>query len=74
MGRHLELTRKAALKAAEEVEKLIKEAKKAKTPPEREKLLKMAEGAHKIMEAHLKSQQAAAQKDWAETKAMFNMK
>jgi len=73
MGRHLEATKKAALKAAEEVEKLVKEAKKAKTPQEREKLLKMAEGAQKIMQAHLKSQEAAAQKDWAETKALFNM-
>jgi len=74
MGRHLEATRKAALKAAEEVDKLIKQAKGAKTQEERTKLLKMAEGAHKIMEAHLKSQPAAAQKDWAETRALFNMK
>ncbi|MBL8293167.1 MAG: hypothetical protein JNN08_15075 [Bryobacterales bacterium] len=73
MGRHLEATKKAALKAAEEVDKLVKEAKKAKTQQEREKLLKMAEGAQKIMQAHLKSQEAAAQKDWAETKALFNM-
>lgn len=65
MGSNLEAINSAIKKADAEREKIIKEWKAAKTPQEKEKLKKMAEGIRKMILAHLDQVDAAKAKDRA---------
>jgi hypothetical protein len=71
MGQHLDATMKACSKAYAEAEKLKKQYDAAKTPQDKEKYKKMAEGAKKIGLAHFKMIDAAKQKDEAELLGIF---
>ncbi len=71
MGSHLDAIAAAVKKAKKEAEKLEKEFLAAKTPQEKEKLKKMAEGAWKIAEAHINQVDAAKAKDKAEMLEIF---
>jgi hypothetical protein len=71
MATHLEETIKACNKALDEAKKLEKQFKAAKTPQEKDKLKKMAEGAKKIGIAFYNSIDAAKENDRAEMLGIF---